>query len=78
MGACATISFPQLTITACRIDRSVKPCLVKVAHFAAEDGNYARGKELFEKLAAICLESRLGSYGTPSVIIVMVTACSSL
>jgi alpha-soluble NSF attachment protein len=42
---------------------SVKPCLVKVAHFAAEDGDYARGKELFEKLAAICLESRLGSYG---------------
>jgi hypothetical protein len=50
-----------------------------VAHFAAEGGDYARGKELFEKLAAICLESRLGSYGTPSVIIVLViTACSSL
>jgi alpha-soluble NSF attachment protein len=42
---------------------SVKPCLVKVAHFAAEGGDYVRGKELFEKLAAICLESRLGSYG---------------
>jgi hypothetical protein len=68
---CATTSFPQLTITAFRICRSVKPCLVKVAHFAAEGGDYVRGKELFEKLAAICLESRLGSYGIPSVIVMV-------
>jgi hypothetical protein len=44
--------------------RSVKPCITKVAHFAAEEGEYGRAKELFEKLATICLESRLGSYGT--------------
>ncbi len=75
---CATISFPQLTITAFRICRSVKPCLVKVAHFAAEGGDYPRGKELFEKLAAICLESRLGSYGTPSALGAALCDCSLL
>jgi len=42
---------------------SVKPCLLKVAAFSAETGDYPRARELFERVASIALETKLGGYG---------------
>lgn len=43
---------------------SAKPCLIKLAKFAAEKGDYPKAIELYEKIAKGCLENRLTQWGS--------------
>jgi len=43
--------------------RNVKPCLIKVAHFAADEKDFNLATELFEKLASISMANKLSAYG---------------